>query len=259
MKRKSTEAFLVNEDFFDNLSAQSAWFLGLMAADGNVTKDLKRFKISQSGPEGFKLIEHIVRMLDFKGNVSTYKNAHSVQITSRKLVSRLVEYGIIPNKSTVLEFPKNLPLKYAKPFIRGYFDGDGSVGVYVNKNNSRFLIASVVGTRSFIRDLKKHVSAFSSCRQIARCKNLFEIRWNGKLAIAFCQWLFDDSPIYSSYKSIIFKSYIKSRKDQFTKYSGLKKDSLALLECGFDGVDVAEIVGVPFQTVYKWRKKCATI
>lgn len=42
----------------------------------------------------------------------------------------LSKHGCVPNKSLILKFPTTLPNELVNDFIRGYFDGDGSV--YIN-------------------------------------------------------------------------------------------------------------------------------
>ena len=48
-------------------------------------------------------------------------------IVSDKLSSALSKLGGTPRKSLTLEFPKFIPKHLMSHFIRGYFDGDGSV------------------------------------------------------------------------------------------------------------------------------------
>ena len=48
-------------------------------------------------------------------------------INSKHIAMKLADYGMIPNKSLVLQFPKWLDKKLVPHFLRGYFDGDGSI------------------------------------------------------------------------------------------------------------------------------------
>lgn len=48
-------------------------------------------------------------------------------IYSHQMVSDLIALGCVPRKSLVLDWPKNMPDKYAHHFVRGYFDGDGCI------------------------------------------------------------------------------------------------------------------------------------
>ena len=53
-----------------------------------------------------------------------------IDIWSPQLCSDMAKYGIVNCKSLILQFPTNLPKPLVRHFIRGYFDGDGTVGVY---------------------------------------------------------------------------------------------------------------------------------
>ena len=56
IKKNDLREFSVNDSYFDMLTPQSCWLLGLLASDGNITKD-RFIKISQSGKEGLNNIE----------------------------------------------------------------------------------------------------------------------------------------------------------------------------------------------------------
>jgi hypothetical protein len=48
-------------------------------------------------------------------------------ITSRELCADLAQLGVTPRKSLTLNWPKSLAHEYARPFLLGYFDGDGFI------------------------------------------------------------------------------------------------------------------------------------
>ena len=62
---------------------------------------------------------------------------------------------MIENKSLTLTFPteEQVPKEYIYDFIRGYFDGDGSINYY-EKQNAFHL--NFVGTEAFIKELSKY-------------------------------------------------------------------------------------------------------
>ena len=57
------------------------------------------------------------------------KKKYILSITSNSLASALINLGATPRKSLTLKFPTftQVPEKLMQHFIRGYFDGDGSV------------------------------------------------------------------------------------------------------------------------------------
>lgn len=59
-------------------------------------------------------------------NNGKYYSASYINFKSEKVVDDLAQYGIIKDKSHQnIDFLSYIPVKYKKPFILGYFDGDG--------------------------------------------------------------------------------------------------------------------------------------
>jgi hypothetical protein len=93
------------------------------------------------------------------------------------------------------------------------------------------------------------------CRKIKRAANLYELRWNGKKAVEFCKWLFQDEELYLSHKVKIYRDYIASRVDKFTKYEHLKNRARDLRSQDYSYAAIAKELGVWAQTIYKWDKE----
>jgi hypothetical protein len=132
IKRRSK--YNINEDYFKDLNSESLWLIGLLAADGWIKKD-RYIGIAQSGDEGKAIIEEVKRLLEY--NAPTYekdtigRKSYSINITSNKIVNNLSLFNIIPNKSLTYELP-DLNDDNFRDYLRGYIDGDGSIGVYNN-------------------------------------------------------------------------------------------------------------------------------
>ena len=122
----------VNDDYFDNESSNMAYILGFLAADGTVAKNGNRIKIGLSSVDR-KFLELIKEELGAESNILDYETSNGYMVsefsfTSQKIKQKLTEYNIVPGKNETFTFPINLSKKYWIDFIRGYFDGDGSVG-----------------------------------------------------------------------------------------------------------------------------------
>ena len=90
--------------------------------------------------------------------------------TSQKTVNDLKRLGCIENKSLVLTFPTydQVPEELIYHFIRGYFDGDGSVSI--NSKNYKYAHISIVGTENFIKKLSEYFN-YGSVIKDKRRKN----------------------------------------------------------------------------------------
>lgn len=115
-------------------SEEKAYWLGFIAADGNVAKKMNSMRINLNEIDK----KHLEKFREsIKGNQpikdSIREKNHSVYIdmNSNKVCKDLFKYGITPKKSLTLDINfKLIPQKLIHHFIRGYFDGDGSINVY---------------------------------------------------------------------------------------------------------------------------------
>lgn len=95
---------------------------------------------------------------------------------------------------------------------------------------------------------------FSGIRQLVG-DNCFEIRWYGKRAIKFCEWLYTNVNLYESYKKNKYVNYLKTHNPDFLTYEKKKKQVKDLVECNIKVSEIVKITGIPFQTIYKWKKE----
>ena len=123
--------YQVNEDYFKTWTSEMSYVLGLIFADGNVRESSKKkgpaLRISSIDID---LLETVRSLMGSTHIIRTESNKNGTWLTlaiySIKIVHDLISIGIKPRKSltcTMLDVPE----KYQADFIRGLFDGDGSV------------------------------------------------------------------------------------------------------------------------------------
>ena len=161
-----------NENFFKTWSGDMAYVLGFFAADGSMYKNRRggcyiEFQITDR-----KLIEKIRFFLgpDHKIAIRTrsarWKPVYRLQIGSKTIFEDLGRLGFTQNKSKTIRFPK-ISDEYFNDFLRGYFDGDGSVtfGYFKKADRSSpgrtFLTRFTSGSRLFLIDLQEKLLAHS--------------------------------------------------------------------------------------------------
>lgn len=144
----------MNINYFDKWSEEMSYYLGWLWADGStsgnrihvgcITEDEH---ILLSFMEAIKSDHKVIRLPGF-----VHKKGYCVKpytkcnIYNKHLVNILIQkHGILPRKTYLnLEFPK-IPQEYLPHFIRGYFDGDGSMF-----KRSNGVTISLIGTKNFI-------------------------------------------------------------------------------------------------------------
>ena len=93
----------------------------------------------------------------------------------------LIKQGCVPRKSLILTFPNTnqVPENLINHFIRGYFDGDGSISygirerysVRKKQNLKRIAVkADFVGTKEMLNEINKRVN-FNDLEKEKRCKS----------------------------------------------------------------------------------------
>ena len=106
-----------------------AYIMGFLAADGNISKNGNRIQ-SQLSVKDIDQLE-MIRSEVGGGEVYKYESDGFLccgwYCYSAQIKRDLAKYGIIPRKTGKLTIPEKLSKEYWKDFIRGYFDGDGSI------------------------------------------------------------------------------------------------------------------------------------
>lgn len=128
--------YMLNENKFSIIDNEAAYFLGFIASDGclyhkNSGKDILRICIQQQDEyilQKFAKFLETTIPLHYTSRMNNYKmcNYVSIEIASDKIVSDIMNLGIGFRKTYGNCIP-DIPLKFMPHFIRGYFDGDGSV------------------------------------------------------------------------------------------------------------------------------------
>lgn len=141
----------VNDNYFSEQNERMAYLLGFFAADGNVSNKNNRIQSQLS----IKDKTHLEKIHQEIGGSEVYEylsNGHKScgwHCFSAQIKRDLAEYGIVPNKTGTLTIPKKLNKQYWRDFIRGYFDGDGSV----YKDGSGFRISITSANREILEDI----------------------------------------------------------------------------------------------------------
>lgn len=200
--------YAIKENFFNQIDcAEKAYILGLFYADGCNSKT-KRISISLTGQEESEgiLMKKIVSLLYYgEDNPLTFKDGKwMLTIVNKGIAEQLALLGMVQRKSLILKFPKNdiVNEKFVRHFIRGYFDGDGSIMLQRNKTKT---IISFVGTFEFLTALNGILKQNDILGNIYRASSpsgkLFDLRIYDKKSIDnFYNFVYDMSTIWLSRK-----------------------------------------------------------
>lgn len=149
-------------DYFETIDTEDkAYWLGFIYADGNISKAERTLTINLQGRDHGHLSKFNkciqgnfpVKLFDVEKNGKTYSMSQ-ILVYSTKMAHDLIDKGVVPNKTNIIEFP-NIPDNLVNHFIRGYFDGDGSVCERKHKKGPSDLACSFTcGSVKFLEELR---------------------------------------------------------------------------------------------------------
>ena len=170
--------YSIDENYFNKINREDkAYFFGLLLTDGTIDgqKKNKRIIISLDKKDSH-ILKTFNRYLKTKKPVSytkrkvrkykyyTYpaREYCTLNISNVKMHTDIIKLGLKPNKTKTVKFPSNkiIPHRLMRHFIRGVFDGDGSVFhkkySYGIAKSLAFVSGSFLFMKSFQRYLKKY-------------------------------------------------------------------------------------------------------
>ncbi|MCG1020843.1 endonuclease [Sutcliffiella horikoshii] len=204
--------YQINEDYFKYWSPNMAYILGFFLADGVISGEMQTVSFAQKEIE---ILEQIRDEMESNHPIGEYKNGvHFLNINSKIIKDDLMNiHGLTPNKSKTVEFPY-VPDKYMHHFVRGYFDGDGSI---YKKGN---MINFVGGSYSFISVLRNILDVRGYDPNIKSKDNHFRIYISGKKTIKqFGDWIYTNKGLYLKRKFEIFNKEKLSAEQLVNKTS----------------------------------------
>lgn len=221
----------VNENYFKKWSANMAYILGFILADGCIIEgtyqgysDALKFGVQKRDTD---ILEKIKKELSSEHKISLCKNANHFCITNQTIVNDLKKLGIIYRKSLHENIP-NVPKKYVKDFIRGIIDGDGSI----HFDKRKYPTISVCGGEKTITFIQNHfLSKFKLYSKISKVKKnenyqfVFYITYRANSAKTLIDYLYNGSKLSLKRKFELaqksLKIKIKKRKNYHEiDYSG---------------------------------------
>lgn len=201
--------------FFSKIdSEEKAYVLGFMYADGYITGKYFGFKQSAKDKE---ILEKIQIALKSKHKIGEYINSNgygqgnaycSLIISNEKMVSDLQKLGVVFSKSKVLQFPnqEQVPSHLLRHFIRGYFDGDGSI--YKVMQGDTYGI-SFTGTKDFLTGVSNFFqnNGINTIAQVYKYNNkdIYDYKIGGRNNVkAVGDILYDGASIFMNRKKALF-------------------------------------------------------
>ena len=217
--------YVLNENFFDKIDAEEkSYILGFIAADGYVDDNTNNIKIFSNDLD---ILEKIKQAIEFtgdiratlKGGFENSKEGYCIDFTSYNIRKALNKLGIHSKKSLTFNIiPQQIPDQLKRHFLRGYFDGDGSITAYQRtyiKNNKQYIynkmICTIIATEPLIYKIIEEFKIEHYSISQSKTKELKYLQISAKNELKnFYKLLYENSNIYLNRKKQKWSNNIES-------------------------------------------------
>ena len=193
--------------FKENLGAFEAYYLGWLLSDGTLNPKHYQTKITVKKSD-VRILEVLKNKIMPDSKIYTYKNNKNFIINSKEFYETMLSLGVEPTKTLKeLKIPTSIPKQHLRHFIRGYFEGDGSV--FYDKKALRFNICSP--TKNILLEIQSILTeeGFNVKLNVEKRKGKVMNIPGGKTCIA---------------KHDMYRIFIRQKKDFVNLYNYLYED-----------------------------------
>jgi len=216
-QKRNSRQYFFREDFFAKIETEEqAYFLGLMYADG--TNNHSGAAISLCEPDDY-LLRRFAAALKYNGAITIFKKRkpfhklkYALSVHGKKISNDLTRVGCFPRKSLTLKFPttEQVPLSLMSHFLRGYFDGDGTLRHEPKGNKLQVQITSspdfCTGFNNF---LSSHLG-FKGSKHTYSHSKAEDVRLSTRPGILFLDYIYNISSVKMTRKFDKFINFFRS-------------------------------------------------
>lgn len=239
--------YCLDDNLFNNIDCEEkAYILGFIAADGSITKSTISIFIDSKDIDIINKIKNFICVdIPIKSKKNT--NLIGIEINSQQMVSDItnllnIDFG---EKSGIIEFP-NISNEYKIHFIRGLFDGDGSIRKINGKrygpecditNNSYKILESIKNELNIQCSLNNDKLSFSGTNALDFLSKIYDkstifLKRKKEIYNSWCSWV---PGLQGHYKRLINFLCVKTREDAIYPFKNRASD------CGYDLTFIREV------------------
>lgn len=201
-------------NYFNKIDTrEKAYWLGFLYADGCITKGSLSISIQDCDKEHLEKFKQDIGAINHKITEIKKENKFGWHFSIRdsQIINDLKKLGCIERKSLILVFPSEdqVPQKYIYDFIRGYFDGDGtlSFNTRTKKPQIRF---GFCGTKMFLESIKKILNLKNSLQKTGQAYT-FVVSGN-KIGLSFFEKIYNNPTRFLNRKYSLYQSFLELQR-----------------------------------------------
>lgn len=202
-----------DEDYFEIIDTEEkAYWLGFIFADGYIQnhdnfygQDAVGITIAEYDRDVLEKFKKSINATNpiilCKKNKKQGVDCIRILLTSQKTANDLIDKGCYKNKSSILQPPKKVPLNLIHHFIRGLFDGDGSLIKYEHKECRSISYQINFTTTYEVANWLREQIQMGSIYPEKRRESTWYFGFGGnQQVIKFYHYLYDDATIWMDRK-----------------------------------------------------------
>lgn len=202
----------IDSYYFSTPTHENMYWIGFILADGSMDKNngleigikdkehIEKFKLCLKS--GHKISEKII-----KG-----KSYWRINIRDTQIAKDLNQYGVVNNKSNIDIGMPTIPDKFFGDFLRGFFDGDGSLAYYYKREYHRKLTFTIGYTnRRLANQLLEKLKQYDIELSLYEAKTSLSLETTNKATITkLVKLMYKDATIYLDRKLERVKEFLPS-------------------------------------------------
>ncbi len=216
----------VNENYFKIWSPNMAYILGFIFADGCLVEYRNGYHGLDITSKDLNHLRLIKEKLNAEHKIGKKERGFRLQIRNRDIYNDLIKLGLTPRKSKIISFPE-IPKRYSFHFIRGLFDGDGSVMVWREsrwRHTWQIRTSFTSGCQRFLQDLERYLRNSVDLLEdkVSPVKRGYHLRYVSMSGcIALYKFMYQgNTNLYLKRKKDKFELFLSLKSNEKTKISG---------------------------------------
>lgn len=230
---KLEKKYYYDKNYFEEITTPNqAYWLGFFYADGYVIKTKANaeaaIELQKSDAEHLRKLNNCIGgnvEVGFRKRSGGNICGHSInpfevcfiRFYSSKLVNDLISHGCVQHKSFIKKPPVGVPEEYMRDFIRGYFDGNGSITQKYHRKVDKYYLSVSIETASddFAQWLSDYLNKHGFSNKNSKDTFAWKINLRTPSNWAFIDYIYKDAEVYLNRK---YQRYLNAVSDHSGKF-----------------------------------------
>lgn len=181
---------LVDNNIFENgWNSINAYIFGWVLSDGSLCREGRNktawgVRISSND---YEIMDWMHKILCVGNKLYHYKKNYMIKYRNPDGIRFMMDNNLTERKSLTVQYPINLPYELSRDFIRGYFDGNGSIITTTNRYNTYAQVSFTSGSPNFLVSMRNILYSFDIFSQIYKDgrdgKNAYYLRITSRIEL----------------------------------------------------------------------------